>query len=269
MNRHQRRALVKINRFPKPKVIDLRDSHIQISQGSNTGILEERCYANIFQSCDGGISREHFISHNILRQLQGVSPKGIPWLKHIQDEYIATDSLVTKCLCNKHNSSLSPLDTLAGKAFEVFKRYGQNQAERLIVPGELFERWCLKFLFGVLATKQIKYKSKVYLPVDLDPRWLKVLFGMETMPAGCGLHIRPKLNQRIDFRDSIGMDFVYLEEKLVGFKLNFAGLDFYFLLITMEKAFNMRHKENQYVMYRPKSINKHPYPQELNFLWDS
>lgn len=269
MNRRQRRIIAKLNQFPKPQIIDLRKVVIQINGGPVTGMQEPRCYAKSFESCDGGISREHFISYTILDQLEGVSPQGIPWLNHLKEKFVSKESLVTKCLCKKHNTDLSPLDSLAGKAFAVFKRYGQNQAEKLIVPGEMFERWCLKFLLGTLATKQIKYKDKTYLPEDLDECWLNVLFGTEQMPLGCGLHIRPVLKQQIEFRDRIGIDFIYLKTKLAGFKLNFGGLDFYFLLVTKEEAFNMNHPDNQYVIYRPKSINKSPYPQDLNFIWAS
>lgn len=92
----------------------------------------------LWGNCEGGMSLEHFISKNILDQFDELSPKGVPWLQHL-DGHITPKALVVKCLCEKHNNFLSPLDQLAGKTFIEFKRFGgpKQHAERVNISGNL------------------------------------------------------------------------------------------------------------------------------------
>ena len=112
MNREERRKAAK--KLKKNQLFDLRK--FKLSTLPADGQPEEKCYANILKNCAGGISREHYISENVLSHFPSISSKGVPWLAHkIID--LSTEALVTKCLCQRHNNHLSPLDEIAGWFF--------------------------------------------------------------------------------------------------------------------------------------------------------
>jgi hypothetical protein len=82
----------------------------------------ERCYMK--ESCDGKISREHLVSESILLLLKAdgdFSVSGLPWLDDGEMKIISPKSLTANCLCEKHNSALSPLDTAALYFFTALK----------------------------------------------------------------------------------------------------------------------------------------------------
>jgi len=74
------------------------------------------CYLRATNDCSQDISREHYISANILEQLgdEGIEVAGVPWLKPGESKRLAVDNLTAKILCKRHNENLSPLDSEAG-----------------------------------------------------------------------------------------------------------------------------------------------------------
>lgn len=247
------------------KTIDL--TKISLSSLPSKGSPLSSCYANILGNCEGGISREHFISKNILEQIGNLSTNGIPWLQHLEGT-IKPSSLVAKCLCQKHNNFLSPLDVLSGKVFSTFKGFANRTNERVIIPGKLFELSMLKMLIGSLGTKRIEYKSKKYIPADLEAHWIRVLYGQEPMPEGCGLYIHTKIGETLKIVNSISVSHIFLENQVVGLSIDIAGFKFLFTLVSKEQAFKKDHPDYDEIMYHPGGYNKNPYPQEIKFVWD-
>ncbi len=151
------------------------------------------CYLSTTNDCAGSLSREHYISHGILRQM-GPSGKsavyGLPWTKDEQFTRVSSESLVAKVLCKRHNEALSPLDAEAARLKEIIGRFDADfgtsapMQDVAIVAGEDVERWMLKTLCSFVASKQAK-KNELQ-PLD---RWAAVLSGEEPWPAEWGLYL--------------------------------------------------------------------------------
>jgi len=118
------------------------------------------CYASVLGDCGGGISGEHYFSASVLRLLFPTGSYklgGFPWLKPGQNQP-SIASLTANILCKKHNSELSPLDDVALSVFRFFDEHlplvgadKQDKQVAVALEGELFERWILKVLTGVVS----------------------------------------------------------------------------------------------------------------------
>src|SRR5438067_1344997 len=86
----------------------------------------EKCYMKELGSCAGPISGEHIISESVIRVLMAdgdFSISGLPWLEAGEERILAPQSLTANCLCEKHNSALSPLDAAAKYFFASLKSF--------------------------------------------------------------------------------------------------------------------------------------------------
>lgn len=134
-----------------------------------------KCYAHCLGDCDGGPSREHYISRSVL-DIAGskLQVSGFPWQNPEQQADIGIGALSAKMLCVRHNSSLSPLDKSAWTLVAALKRYfdatmaeQEFEDEIIEVDGFLLERWLLKVFCGVLSLSKR----------DIPEQWAKILFG--------------------------------------------------------------------------------------------
>jgi hypothetical protein len=81
-----------------------------------SGSSVEKCYMKEPATYNGGISREHLISESILLLLKAdgdFTISGLPWLAAGETKILGPEALTANCLCEKHNSALSPLDATA------------------------------------------------------------------------------------------------------------------------------------------------------------
>jgi len=151
------------------------------------------CYLSITNDCAGPLSREHYVSAGILRQI-GSNGKsavhGLPWMKDKEFTRVSSQSLVAKVLCKRHNEALSPLDAEASRLKETIGRFDADfgssspKQDLAIAAGEDVERWMLKTLCGFVASKQ--HQKYEFQPLD---RWAAVLSGNESWPAAWGLYL--------------------------------------------------------------------------------
>ncbi|MGO9995819.1 MAG: hypothetical protein ACLPTF_25360 [Steroidobacteraceae bacterium] len=162
------------------------------------------CYASALGDCEGRLSKEHYFSAGVLRQLfqtgeykvggfhwqrSGYQPPSIP-------------SLSANILCEKHNRQLSPLDEEALRIVLYFDNHVSIVAQGLHhtksvteVRGELFERWILKALVGLMVSRNVfvgETRIEEWAP---EREMLEVLFGLRLMQTerrhGLYLVIRP------------------------------------------------------------------------------
>jgi hypothetical protein len=90
-------------------------------RGARTGRANPECYARSLNDCSADITREHYISRNVLDLLapngkfEVVNP---PWAigKTVS---VSPATFFHKVLCSRHNHVLKPLDTTAGKFFRT------------------------------------------------------------------------------------------------------------------------------------------------------
>src|ERR1044072_4858249 len=76
----------------------------------------ERCYMEELGTCRGGSSRAHLSSESIILLLKAdgdCTVSGLPWLADGETKVLGPKALTANCLCEKHNSALSPLDAAA------------------------------------------------------------------------------------------------------------------------------------------------------------
>lgn len=222
-----------------------------------------KCYAAPLLSCAGSISKEHFVSENILRQIGSIEPAGIPWLNHMTQP-VPYDALAANCLCERHNSYLSPLDAVAGGAFKAFRRFADLHPEVTRISGLLLERWMLKVLAGLIATGKVPGVDRA----ALSPDWLRVIFGLDAMPNDCGIHILPEVGQRVGVSDYLSIRPASNNGVPVGLLVSLAGFNFYCTLLPKDRAFQQSHPHYGRIMYRVRGYNKLPtHPQAIDLVW--
>lgn len=153
---------------------------------SRTGLSVDKCYASCLGDCGGSLSREHYISESILRDLnQGkqLAVKGFPWLENPNEfKSLSPAALTARILCERHNSALSPLDTVAGS---LFTEILSPDAPRLrLFNGHDIERWLLKVLCGITVSRNHGGGPAV-IPHEL----ISILFSGSDFVGARGLYI--------------------------------------------------------------------------------
>ncbi|WP_157726485.1 hypothetical protein [Imhoffiella purpurea] len=78
------------------------------------------CWASEYSSCDGKISREHYISKSVFEQ-PFIYVSGFDWCKD-KEKKIGLSNLTAKILCERHNNSLSFVDQAGLNAIRVFEQ---------------------------------------------------------------------------------------------------------------------------------------------------
>ena len=83
--------------------------------GPRTGYANPGCYARASKDCDEPLTREHFITDDVLGAISAdvkvVVVEGAAWRdKTERRKTIGRASLSRKMLCRRHNNALSPLD---------------------------------------------------------------------------------------------------------------------------------------------------------------
>lgn len=167
------------------------------SSNSENEYQHQKCYARGNGSCSSKISKEHFISENLLRQIELNGTAKISGLSWQQPETfdirgIKHKALAPKILCEHHNSALSPLDTTIGEFSEAigdFDRATSPSAtnpvsERKQFSGDNIEKWMLKCLLGMTASGSLKATA------HLKPECLSLLFNNMEWPEGWGLYFK-------------------------------------------------------------------------------
>ena len=123
-----------------------------------TGLANPRCYLRSTHDCVKKISREHYISDAVLQTIGGgLIVSGAQWQRAGETKEMQAKSLVANILCKRHNESLSPLDTAAGKVFQAIATIYDDLRASAEQPGnfwylrsgEMLELWSLKVIFGL------------------------------------------------------------------------------------------------------------------------
>ena len=121
-----------------------------------TGLANPECYLACHQDCSATLSREHFISEGLLRELSGgrrqVWVGGLHGLDDGEHRLVASSSLAAKVFCDRHNSALAPLDAEVLRFFRTLRAI----IDRTIGPrghflfsGRDIEKWMLKSMLGL------------------------------------------------------------------------------------------------------------------------
>ena len=173
------------------------------------------CYAGFLGECDGGISREHYISKKVLDVLALGGTLNVAQQTAGKVHYEYTSGVETvaaaKVLCKKHNSFLSALDSHAGDFFTSVYHCTRGGIQGLIdfsqfktdLSGRLIEKWLLKMACGAIASGSWGGGHRM-----IPQEWVRVLFGFSPWPEYFNLYSSEKTeycvpegnHARVDFR---------------------------------------------------------------------
>jgi hypothetical protein len=171
----------------------------------NNTFAHPKCYARLLGNCSKEISKEHFISRNILDQLHqsgGLRVGGMPWNAPGAVVAISPASLAGKVLCRHHNSLLSDLDVLGGRFFSALNSIhaassGSPSSLRNAVyqfDGNGIERFFLKILLGGVASGNLRGPGGTTATHDFDASLLRRLFGEDAFLPPTGMFLLGELN---------------------------------------------------------------------------
>ena len=211
-----------------------------------TGTENRRCYAAPLSDCSSVISREHYVSNGILRAISGgqlVEASGFPWQTARETRSVSIASLASKILCQRHNSVLSPLDSIGCRFFNALDQIDQEFRDRnteaveriFLFNGHDIERWMLKALCGAAtsgntATADLQ-AIRGWTPPD---QWLRILFGLEFFPQGWGLYVDGMPGDTFDASRDVKLAPVYDGTKMLGVILWFNNYRFFLVMSTVD-----------------------------------
>jgi hypothetical protein len=216
--------------FKAPALIDL------CAQGQ-TG-SHPKCYLNGVNSCADKISGEHIISEAVLRVVAPTKlvASGFHWLKG-EERAIGFSRLTSNCLCQTHNCALSQLDTAAARCFQAIKCCDLERAgegKRYLFSGHDIERWMLKTLANMVASKSVarganRITSVFHRKVDVA----ELLHNPRAWLPTTGLYFTPCLTEQILRDDHFWLEPMSIKEpaEVVGMKASIQGLGFCFLVV--------------------------------------
>lgn len=184
---------------------------VGVTKLDGTPFKNDRCYLWPVGSCSTKMTKEHFISRNILEKV-ATSTLRFENAGHFfggqQTVEIGIDSFSAKVLCDKHNSALSDLDTAAGAAFSTiealakdfveFARLERGRLSRFhICSGVDIERWMIKVYCGLVAADKIRALSGRIIERDtLQPDLLNALVGTDSLRSPLGLYMHTFVGQQ-------------------------------------------------------------------------
>ncbi len=160
--------------------------------GPITGHVNGKCYANRDSNCSENLSKEHFISEALLKQIQlnkTVKIAGLKWQEAETFKIIPLPALASSILCERHNNAMSPLDSNMGAFSQAISEYDAAMrpgaatalSERRTFSGDDIERWMLKCLLGLRISKNFSG--------ELKDACLDLLFTRMVWPKGWGLYL--------------------------------------------------------------------------------
>lgn len=202
-----------------------------------TGFQHPRCYFRQLRDCSKTLTAEHFFTHAILRLLDGDGQlwiTGFPWQPALEErrQFSATN-LASKILCSRHNSALSPLDSVATKFFRLLA--GEEFRDPLLrcvarfylFNGHDIERWMLKTLIGCVvsgnALDQCGNRIENWTP---SRKWLGLVLGQASFPRKCGMYFNPNLGEKRRDRVCFMGPLEEPRDGIWGAFFNLAGFEF-------------------------------------------
>ena len=163
-----------------------------------TNYSHSKCYANALNNCSTKISGEHIMSDNILElfeQDKSVKVTGLPFIEKETFNLLSRKSLVANILCTNHNEQVSKYDSEAGKLFRSIIQYDNDfndinpKTELIKINGDYIEKWMVKIICGVIASKQIA-SNGVRINAILKNIYIDTLFNNIRLPKEWGLYFK-------------------------------------------------------------------------------
>jgi hypothetical protein len=198
-----------------------------------TNYAHPKCFLAVTKDCSQRISREHYLSEGVLEEIDFmIGVEGLSWIPAGQNKHVSRSNLTAHFLCDRHNSALSPLDRQGIAFFHTVKQYAvaaYDGRERVSAfNGRDIERWMLKTLYGMLASKLLQAKVGVRIDAEIDSMCVDLLYDRVPFIQGRGLFVRTEIGHTIETEKSIAVQPVTnnLKGTLNGIRFNIVGFDF-------------------------------------------
>jgi hypothetical protein len=166
------------------------------------------CYLSSMYNCSTKITREHFVSRNILERVTKdklTFENATHFFGGKNRVDISIDGFAAKVLCDNHNSALSLLDAAAGATFQRIEELtedigrvgrGYNRNSFHVASGIDMERWMIKVFCGLVAAGKIRSASgRIAQPTSLPHELLEALMGSTLLEPPLGLYIHNFVGQ--------------------------------------------------------------------------
>ncbi len=153
------------------------------------------CYLSHENDCSGPITREHYVSAAVLKEVDGVlRVSGLPWLGFEEHRKLPVSALVARVLCQRHNSCFSALDSEMARFLRTLKGYSFSTIPTTsrfeVFNGHDLERWMWKTLFGLTVSGNLQIDQGVALRSSPGSRWGDLLFDRVDDGAERGLYVQ-------------------------------------------------------------------------------
>ncbi len=208
------------------------------------------CYASCLADCNTRLSREHYISESLLHCLNcdnDLRVNGFSWMG-ADEKHLPPNALTAKILCERHNSALSPLDSIAARLFQAFDEEGASGSGRQLLylfSGHDLERWLLKVLCGMAYSRNLP--RGVDCDTTIPRQWLEILFGYDDFSNEQGLYVCNVPGHLFGGPTGLAVQVIAGRGRLSGFSLSICG---YELILSMS-GFPTRRYDGRKFVYRP------------------
>jgi hypothetical protein len=183
---------------------------VGIVKSDGPSFRNDGCYLSALGNCGTKITREHFVSRSILERITPGTLRfeGAGHFFGGRDQVeLGIDGFSAKVLCDKHNASLSVLDSAANLAFSTIEALGRDcepaSSGQAVTSFHLssgldIERWMIKVYCGLAAAKKIRSRSgRILQRSDLDPCLLSRLLGTCSLLSPIGLYMEAFAGQQL------------------------------------------------------------------------
>ena len=194
-------------------------------------------------TCVGGISREHLISESIILLLKAdgdFTISGLPWLAEGEAKVLGPKALTANCLCEKHNSALSPLDSAALYFFSALKSCLDKVATspHFLVSGHDVERWLLKTVKAMATSGNLaRGRERLSGAFTTDVAALEMLDDPSAWPEGAGLYCVMNSGDLTENNSRFQLQpYTTAQDEICGLAASLLGLVFVLMLDPREVA---------------------------------
>jgi hypothetical protein len=223
---------------------------------SHTGKSHPKCLLAYTQNCDEKISGEHMISASILRQLS----KGKILLegKDLRREFaINSDAIKTNIYCRRHNTSLGPLDSEAGRLLRSILDIDKSLVTSELNPqkahyfsGHDIERWLLKTMIACFHGRISKVTKDTHI---LEAELIKRLDDLD-WPDLHGFYVKTTENGELlemPLESRVEISLVTKHNMVSGINFTIAGLQ---LMLIVSGSSTEIEAFTQDFSYRPSQL---------------
>jgi hypothetical protein len=233
--------------------------------GPRTGYANPGCYARSSNDCDEQLTREHWISDDLLERVSDdkkvVAVEGAAWQALApKQKTIGINSLSAKILCSRHNRALSPLDNVASEFFTHIRddlldmNWHQGTPPEFprgftLVSGPYIELWLLKVLWGAIEAGALRVNGHVAYRFRLgvtNAMLTEILWRGADWPKHWGLYVLLDHDTDVPVKgNSVRVRPANIESEILGGYIQISGFEF---LISFELPPVRR-------IYRPAAIS--------------